>query len=158
MFHCWLLAATNHLPSSPLLGVSTSSDEDLDNDLRQGIDNIMYVRFLHFLHEPTNPPRSPTMHASSPSTNIQSMFLNSIHVRDGLSGHYPMLIYRLSILYSALHPPISLLFSRSLLTVDHMSRFLPLNANLLPDLDLGPSFTQTANSNDLVHFRQVLDQ
>jgi len=29
---------------SPLLGVSTSSDEDLDNDLRQGIDNIMKLR------------------------------------------------------------------------------------------------------------------
>ena len=27
--------------SSPMLGLSTSSDEDLDNDLRQGIDNIM---------------------------------------------------------------------------------------------------------------------
>ena len=26
---------------SPMLGLSTSSDEDLDNDLRQGIDNIM---------------------------------------------------------------------------------------------------------------------
>eukprot|EP00090_Calanus_glacialis_P019710 TRINITY_DN30229_c0_g1_i2.p1 TRINITY_DN30229_c0_g1~~TRINITY_DN30229_c0_g1_i2.p1 ORF type:complete len:997 (+),score=132.01 TRINITY_DN30229_c0_g1_i2:396-3386(+) len=29
---------------SPMLGVSTSSDEDLDNDLRQGIDNIMKLR------------------------------------------------------------------------------------------------------------------
>ena len=26
-----------------MLGLSTSSDEDLDNDLRQGIDNIMWV-------------------------------------------------------------------------------------------------------------------
>merc|ERR1719348_1039636 len=29
---------------SPMLGLSTSSDEDLDNDLRQGIDNIMKLR------------------------------------------------------------------------------------------------------------------
>ena len=39
-----MLMFTNTNPlcfSSPMLGLSTSSDEDLDNDLRQGIDNIM---------------------------------------------------------------------------------------------------------------------
>ena len=77
---------TNHLPSSPLLGVSTSSDEDLDNDLRQGIDNIMYVRFVHFLHGPTHrlshllfsflETFKLLMHASSP-TSIDQKWYNA---------------------------------------------------------------------------------
>ena len=76
---------TNHLPSSPLLGVSTSSDEDLDNDLRQGIDNIMYVRFVHFLHGPTHRVShilfsfletfKLLMHASSPTSIDQKWYM-----------------------------------------------------------------------------------
>ena len=159
MFH-WgsaVWVTTNHLPSSPLLGVSTSSDEDLDNDLRQGIDNIMYVRFPHFLHDPTHPPKDVQPPFQCIHPHLQPTFRACFSTQYMLSGRFPMLIYRLSILFSALHSPISLLFSSSPLTVDHMAGSY-LNANLLLDLDLGLSFTQAANSNDLVHFRQVSDQ
>ena len=133
---CWLLltaGSTNHLPSSPLLGVSTSSDEDLDNDLRQGIDNIMYVRFPHFLHEPTHlwcmsivHPLSgwKCMHPHQPA--FRACF--SIQYTFDIKGYYRTIqCWFIDFQFSSqLCTASNLAFPKlPLLTVvDHMSRFL----------------------------------